>query len=443
MPLAKPGQEASPHASAAAKSASENPDGGTPAATQQKDSHGLLWPAGRKRLQTYTNVAVPAGGNDVTVQKVSKTSLYSHKPVNSNNTTVSPSGVTLFRIPKPTIYVGEASKPASISPMTPLGPPSALPNTVQSAKTRAQEPLLEELDDSDMPGPSETDAGHKSLQEAHIGCDAQPVLRGPGSPSPCSTNTSQAVDVSNSRESLSAAVTRSASTSGTRNDSSHCIWCARFNLDCAPESVQCVDSQKERGCHACSRLGCWTSSKTCQYHLRGRPRVADAPTDGTVAPNIFHRRAVTIEKKAFSVTVEIDNHTFLKGSADGGGCNCLIHALQQCISEHVPIVADCHEDREWIREELCNRFPAPGPNAVSPNLYLDLRPHWAAIVELLAIGAQGMQLDPEHLIRPENFRITCVAEQQQIVGDEVGSGHIHLYILNEEFRHFVPLLRRR
>ncbi len=49
-----------------------------------------------------------------------------------------------------------------------------------------------------------------------------------------------------------------------------------------------------------------------------------------------------------------------------------------------------------------------------------------------------MGFDPENLIRTENFRVTCVEEGRQIVGDEVGAGHIHLYILNEDFHHFVP-----
>ena len=131
--------------------------------------------------------------------------------------------------------------------------------------------------------------------------------------------------------------------------------------------------------------------------FHSRPRVADAPTDGTVAPNMFRRRAVTIQSMSYPVTVQIDNRDFIKGYADGGGCNCLIHALEQCIGDHFPLIAN----RVWIRAQLCKRFPLPGPDAVHPHTYLDLRPHWAAIVELLAISAQGMGFDPENVIRTE------------------------------------------
>ena len=171
--------------------------------------------------------------------------------------------------------------------------------------------------------------------------------------------------------------------------------------------------------------------------FRNRPDVQDARSDRQSAPNMFERRIVTLDRLQHQVRVHIDDRVFLKGYADGGGCNCLIHTLQQCVHEHIPIVAN----REWIRSELCRRFPVPGPNAVQPYTYLDLRSHWEAILELLGTSAQAMGLDPQHLVRPETFRITCIEERKQVVGDEVGSGRIRLYVLNEDFRHFVPLLR--
>lgn len=180
----------------------------------------------------------------------------------------------------------------------------------------------------------------------------------------------------------------------------HCPFCARLNLYCLPHSVECVQSQKELGWHACGSLGCWTSSTACAYMQRGfhsRPLVADASTDGTGAPNMFSRRSVTIESMSYPVKVQIDHRDFIQGSADGGGCNRLIHTLGQCIGDHFPLIAN----RVWIRAQLCKRFPLPGPDAVHPHTYLDLRPHWAAIVELLAISAQGMGFDPENVIRTE------------------------------------------
>ncbi len=117
----------------------------------------------------------------------------------------------------------------------------------------------------------------------------------------------------------------------------HCPFCARLNLYCLPHSVECVQSQKELGWHACGSLGCWTSSTACAYMQRGfhsRPLVADASTDGTGAPNMFSRRSVTIESMSYPVKVQIDHRDFIQGSADGGGCNRLIHTLGQCIGDH-------------------------------------------------------------------------------------------------------------
>ena len=81
--------------------------------------------------------------------------------------------------------------------------------------------------------------------------------------------------------------------------------------------------------------------------------------------------------------------------------------------------------------------------SASSVLFLDLRNHWEAVLEFILVSAreQGCQI-PEAL-RPASFRVISVEENHEVIGDEVGSGLCRLYLLNEGFMHFVPLIRRR
>ena len=65
------------------------------------------------------------------------------------------------------------------------------------------------------------------------------------------------------------------------------------------------------------------------------------------------------------------------------------------------------------------------------------------MVELIGISGREQGFDEEQRIRPETFSVICIQEEQEIVGDEDGVGPLRLYIMNQDFRHFVPLLRMR
>ena len=54
-----------------------------------------------------------------------------------------------------------------------------------------------------------------------------------------------------------------------------------------------------------------------------------------------------------------------------------------------------------------------------------------------------MGMDPEGRIHAGIFRVVCVEERMSVVGDANGDGPVSLHLLNEEFLHYVPLLRRQ
>ena len=74
---------------------------------------------------------------------------------------------------------------------------------------------------------------------------------------------------------------------------------------------------------------------------------------------------------------------------------------------------------------------------------MDLRNHWEAVVQLLlqSARAQGCVL-PVHL-SADSFQVISVEERNRVIGDQVGYGLVTLYLLNEGFLHFVPLIRLR
>ena len=227
-------------------------------------------------------------------------------------------------------------------------------------------------------------------------------------------------------------------------ETDECEHCIRPPLcqSCAPASPQCIANQRNSGCHACDVLGCWRTNPQCAYWRKGhreRPLVLDARTDGHAAPNMFRRRAVRICTTPHGVNVMVDGRKFFRGFASGESCNCLIHTLQQCINDHIRVIADHNR----IREELMRRFPPSRDNWVGPDTYLDFRPHWQTVVELIGISGREHGFDEEQRIRPETFSVICIQQEQKIVGDEDGVGPVRLYIMNQGFRHFVPLLRMR
>ena len=160
---------------------------------------------------------------------------------------------------------------------------------------------------------------------------------------------------------------------------------------------------------------------------------------GRAAPNMFKRAPVRIFREDLNrVIVEFEGKRFVKGSASGDGFNCLIYALLGALND---VGVLCVADVPWVRDELRRRFKT-GSDQVTAEKCLDLRPHYASVIDLIGLSARANGCDAAGKIRAENFSVTCVAEDQLVVGEVVGSG-ASLYVLNEGLQHFVPLLRDR
>ena len=181
----------------------------------------------------------------------------------------------------------------------------------------------------------------------------------------------------------------------------------------------------------------------CPYYLRERVVHPDAVATGSAAPDMFERAPVTITKRAHEDlgTVHFSSGTriFVKGYASGNGNNCLIDSLVQAIQMHFPEIL---VNITWIRSELQLRYPSSRPYAVTKTNFLDLRNHWEAVVDLILMNAraQGCMLPDD--VSAASFQIISVQEDAQVVGDHVGTGPFHLYLLNQGFLHFLPLIRR-
>ena len=262
-----------------------------------------------------------------------------------------------------------------------------------------------------------------------------PTKRGAGS---CDDATSGDTGAGEAASSSSGTLRLPARPSGGDVDREFCQGCRRLGFEVVAGSAQCVQIQRERGCHACDRRGCWQESPQCTFFGREREGHRDAAATGSSAPHMFSRLPVAITENARRKLVRVGEQVFVKGAASGENNNCLIHTLIGVLQDHVSFIAD----PRWIRSELRRRFPS-GPNAVTAKNYLDLRAHWQDILSLISESACAQGFLDGRLIRPEAFRITCVEEGRQVVGDVVGDGPTDLFILNEYLQHFVPLLRRR
>ena len=125
-----------------------------------------------------------------------------------------------------------------------------------------------------------------------------------------------------------------------------CAWCGK---EC-PEA--CKEQQQRSGCHACDRIGCWTTSRACRFYSRSRSSHADA----TMGDNVPHMTATAVEildggaellrdvkmpanwHSGRDVVVKVDDSFFHIGSASGGNMNCLIDTLRQVVAGGV----DCN-----------------------------------------------------------------------------------------------------
>ena len=171
----------------------------------------------------------------------------------------------------------------------------------------------------------------------------------------------------------------------------------------------------------------------------------DARSDGSAAPDIFHRNSMRNIPTKSETLVYIDDVEFIKGSASGisfGLNNCLIHTLQHALSIALESLV---VDIPWVRSELKKQFPKTHDFLVTDHNYLDLGEHWKAVIDLLDLlgrSARQYGCDVHNRIHHRFFQIHCVDERSATLGFYEGDGSTKIYILNEGRAHFVPLIRR-
>ena len=107
------------------------------------------------------------------------------------------------------------------------------------------------------------------------------------------------------------------------------------------------------------------------------------------------------------ILVEFSAGQFVKGSASGAGCNCLINTLLSCLNDNN---LRCVANVPWVRQELRRLF-TEGENIVTRNNFLDLRNHWRSIIDLIGVSARHQGCDERNQIHARNFRVTSVLEE--------------------------------
>ena len=101
--------------------------------------------------------------------------------------------------------------------------------------------------------------------------------------------------------------------SSSSSSAMHCMHCARIGASYIADSHECIQQQKDLGCHACDRVGCYATAPTCPYFGRERTTHVDAQATGSAAPDMFRRSDVRIHKRQ-SETEVICLSDFLKDS---------------------------------------------------------------------------------------------------------------------------------
>ena len=213
--------------------------------------------------------------------------------------------------------------------------------------------------------------------------------------------------------------------SSSSSSAMHCMHCARIGASYIADSHECIQQQKDLGCHACDRVGCYSTAPTCPYFGRARAPQVDSLATGSAAPDMFRRSDVRIYKRQSKTEVIIDGTHFIKGYATSAGNNCLVDALTQAIHDAgIP----CMSNNPWVRQELLRRFPRTGESAVTLHSFLDLRRHWRETVDLIGESARSMGLDTGNRLRANTFRVVCIEENRSVVGDADGDGPVAVHL---------------
>ena len=111
--------------------------------------------------------------------------------------------------------------------------------------------------------------------------------------------------------------------------------------------------------------------------------------------------------------------------------------MQAVFDPEIPDVADI----PWVRERLQERFPKVGRSRVTANNFLDLKEHWAAVIDLIGECARVRGFKDHERIRASNVVIVGISQEEKRIVAKEGSGSMPLFVLNQSQCHFVPLLR--
>ena len=209
------------------------------------------------------------------------------------------------------------------------------------------------------------------------------------------------------------------------------------------DSPDCIRLQRDTGCHACDRRGCWRMSLNCRFTQHGGSR--ESHSDAGFSDSVPHMRQVNGVCIADGLVVSgsqrprwmecyrevhlvSDTAVFALGRASGDGYNCLIDTLRQVLNIVCNVPA--------VRAALETRIPS-----ILPGDFLELELHGQAIVDLLLIFNLAV---PSSSRRPvaKSCRIVCFDLLDVGNGDVVGGDGLALYIARVNRNHFVPLLRR-
>ena len=225
-----------------------------------------------------------------------------------------------------------------------------------------------------------------------------------------------------------------------------CPFCLRAGRACPAGSVSCTEWQSETGCHACGKCGCYTTNASCSFYGRGRVPHVDASEHGVVAPDILERSVVqvTVDPRTRTTWLAFRYagaaHRLFVGHASGQGNNCLIDTLRQLLNDHgFRVVADA----AWVRLKLQAQFADQTPSQVTTWNYLDLKEHWAAVIDLLGESARRNALDEHGLICHRRFSVVGISAAEKRIVAQEGTGRTVLFVLHQAHGHFVPLLKDR
>ena len=200
---------------------------------------------------------------------------------------------------------------------------------------------------------------------------------------------------------------------------------------------ECVNFQRQNGCHACDKRNCWHSKPDCSFFGRARVHHRDAELGDSVP----HMRETAITCMADGEAMEgllsphwwhfyadvyftvNDVEHLSMGTASGYQCNCLIDTLRQQLQ------IDC--DIRAVREHVQTRHPTLPRGA-----FLELQHHWRDILSGFSAVAG------RHIV-PEDYKIICIDAMYIGNGDVEGDGANIIYIARQDANHFVPLKRRQ